>query len=80
MLTYRMLSRTNPPERPLISLLSSLNSSKTEFLLTGLSHLSKIDHSSLSNTHSTRKLGFIFAENLSFLDLHFPNLSDIIIH
>jgi len=46
-----------------------LNSSKTEFLLIGLSkQLAKI------NTHSARNLGFIFDEHLTFSDqisLHF---------
>jgi len=49
--------------------LLSLNSSKTEFLLIGLSkQLAKIHNSSLSTTHSVRNLGFIFDEHLSFSD------------
>ena len=40
--------------------LLTLNSSKTEFLLIGLSkQLAKIDNSSLSTTHSAHNLGFI---------------------
>ena len=49
--------------------LLSLNSSKTEFLLIGLSkQLAKIHNSSFSTTHSARNLGFIFDEHLSFSD------------
>ena len=49
--------------------LLTLNSSKTEFLLIGLSkQLAKIHNSSLSTTHSARNLGFIFDEHLSFSD------------
>ena len=49
--------------------LLTLNSSKTEFLVIGLKQqLSKIDNSSLSTTHSSRNLGFIFDENLTFCD------------
>ena len=49
--------------------LSTLNSSKTEFLLIGLSkQLAKIHNSSLSTIHSPRNLGFIFDEHLSFSD------------
>ena len=52
-----------------------LNSSKTEFLLIGLSkQLAKINNSSLTTTHSARNLGFIFDEHLTFSDqisLHF---------
>jgi len=49
--------------------LLTLNSSKTEFLLIGLSkQLAKIHNSSLSTTHSACNLGFIFDEHLSFSD------------
>ena len=49
--------------------LLTLNSSKTEFLLIGLSkQLAKINHSSLTTTHSARSLGFIFDEHLTFSD------------
>jgi len=49
--------------------LLTLNSSKTEFLLIGLStQLAKINNSSLTTTHSARKLGFIFDEHLTFSD------------
>jgi len=49
--------------------LLTLNSSKTEFLLIGLSkQLSKINNSSLTTTHSARNLGFIFDEHLTFSD------------
>jgi len=45
------------------------NSSKTEFLLIGLSkQLAKINNSSLTTTHSARNLGFIFDEHLTFSD------------
>jgi len=48
--------------------LLTLNSSKTEFLLIGLSkQLAKINNSSLTTTHSARNLGFIFDEHLTFL-------------
>ena len=47
--------------------LLTLNSSKTEFLLIGLSkQLAKIHNCSLSTTHSARNLGFIIDEHLSF--------------
>ena len=47
--------------------LLTLNSSKTEFLITGLKQqLSKIDNTSLNTTHSARNLGFIFDEQLTF--------------
>ena len=46
--------------------LLTLNSSKTEFLLIGLSkQLAKINNSSLTTTHSARNLGFIFDEHLT---------------
>ena len=46
-----------------------LNSSKTEFLLIGLSkQLATINNSSLTTTHSARNLGFIFDEHLTFSD------------
>ena len=46
-----------------------LNSSKTEFLLIGLSkQIAKINNSSLTTTHSARNLGFIFDEHLTFSD------------
>ena len=49
--------------------LLALNSSKTEFLLIGLSkQLAKINNSSLTTTHSARHLGFIFDEHLTFSD------------
>ena len=49
--------------------LLTLNSSKTEFLLVGLSkQLAKINNSSLTTTHSARNLGFIFDEHLTFSD------------
>ena len=53
------------------SILLSLNSSKTEFLLIGLKRqLSKIHNSSTSidTTQSARNLGFISDEHLSFSD------------
>jgi len=47
--------------------LVTLNYSKTEFLLIGLSkQLAKIHNSSLSTTYSAHNLGFIFDEHLSF--------------
>ena len=48
--------------------LLTLNSSKIEFLLIGLKQLSKIQHCSLTTTHSARNLGFIFDEHLTFSD------------
>ena len=49
--------------------LLTLNSSKTEFLLIGLSkQFAKINNSSLTTTHSARNLGFIFDEHLTFSD------------
>ena len=48
--------------------LLTLNSSKTEFLLTGLEQLAKIQNCPLSTTNSARNLGFIFNEHLSFSD------------
>jgi len=46
--------------------LLTLNSSKTEFVLIGLSkQLAKINNSSLATTHSARNLGFIFDEHLT---------------
>jgi len=49
--------------------LLTLNSSKTEFLLIGLSkQLAKINNSSLTTTHSARNLGLIFDEHLTFSD------------
>ena len=49
--------------------LLTLNSSKTEFLLIGLTkQLAKIHNSSLNTTHSARNLGFIFDEHLTFSD------------
>ena len=49
--------------------LLTLNSSKTEFLLIGLSkQLAKINNSSLTTTHSARNLGFIYDEHLTFFD------------
>ena len=46
----------------------TLNFSKTEFLLSGLSkQLAKIHNSSLNTTHSAGNLGFIFDEHLTFL-------------
>ena len=47
----------------------TLNFSKTEFLLIGLSkQLAKINNSSLTTTHSARNLGFIFDEHFTFSD------------
>jgi len=47
--------------------LLTLNSSKTEFLLIGLSkQLAKINNSSLTTTQSARNLGFIFDEHFTF--------------
>jgi len=49
--------------------LLTLNSSKTEFVLIGLSkQLAKLNNSSLTTTHSARNLGFIFDEHLTFSD------------
>ena len=49
--------------------LLTLNSSKTEFLLIGLSkQLAKINNSSLTTTYCARNLGFIFDEHLTFSD------------
>jgi len=49
--------------------LLTLNSSKTEFLLIGLSvQLAKISNSSVTTTHSARHLGFIFDEQPPFSD------------
>ena len=49
--------------------LLTLNSSKTEFLLIGLSkQLAKISNSSLTTTHAARNLGFTFDEHLTFCD------------
>jgi len=49
--------------------LLTLNSSKTEFLLTGFpQQLAKINTSSLITTHSARNLGFSFDEHLTFSD------------
>ena len=49
--------------------LLTLNSSKTEFLLIGLSkQLAKINNSSLTTTHSARNLSFFFDEHLTFSD------------
>jgi len=49
--------------------LLTLNSSTTEFLLIGLSkQLAKINHPSLTTTHSARNLGIIFDEHLTFSD------------
>ena len=46
----------------------TLNSSKTEFLLIGLSkQLAKISNSSLATTHSARNLGFINMNTSLFL-------------
>ena len=49
--------------------LLTLNSSKTEFVLIGLSkQLAKINNSSFNATHSVRTLGFTFDERLTFSD------------
>jgi len=51
--------------------LSTLNrhSSKTEFVLIGLKQqLAKINSCSIDTAHSTRNLGFIFDEHISFSD------------
>ena len=56
--------------------LLTLNSSKTEFLLIGLSkQLAKIKSSLLTTTHSARNLGFIFDEHLTFSDQISSHLS-----
>jgi len=53
--------------------LLTLNSSKTEFLLIGLSkQLAKINNSSLTTTHSSRNLGFIFICQKSYLVFYHP--------
>jgi len=47
----------------------TLNSSKTEFLLIGLSkQFAKISNSSLNTTCSAQNIGFIFDEHLTFSD------------
>jgi len=49
--------------------LLTLNSSKTEFLLTGLKkQLAKIHNSLINTTQSAHNLVFIFDEHLSFSD------------
>ena len=49
--------------------LLTLNSSKTELLLTGLSkQLAKVNNSSPTTTHSARNIGFIFDEHFTFSD------------
>ena len=49
--------------------LSTLNSSKTEFLFIGLKQqLAKLQNISLNTTHSARNVCFIFDENLTFSD------------
>jgi len=49
--------------------LLTLNSSKTEFLLTGLKkQLYKICNSSLNTTHFAGNLGFIFGEHRTFFN------------
>ena len=49
--------------------LSTLSSSKTEFLFIGLKQqLAELQNISLNTTHSARNLGFIFDENLTFSD------------
>ena len=49
--------------------LLTLNSSRTEFLLIGLTRqLAKIDNSPLNTILSARNLGFIFDEHLTFSD------------
>ena len=51
------------------SVLLTLNSSKTEFLLIGLKQqLSKIQDCSFTTTHSARNLGYIFDEHLTLSD------------
>jgi len=54
----------------------TLNTSKTEFLLIGLKQqqLAKINSCSLDTVNSTRSLGFIFDEHLTFSD-QIPGLS-----
>jgi len=53
----------------MIANLRTLNSSKTDFLLIGLSkQLAKINNSSLTTTLSARNLGLIFDEHLPFSD------------
>jgi len=47
--------------------LLTLNPSKTEFLLIGLSkQLAKINNPLLTTTHSAQNLGIIFDEHLTF--------------
>jgi len=54
---------------------TTLNSSKTEFLLVGLpQQLAKINTSSLITTHSARNLGFIFDEHITFSDQNICSL------
>jgi len=54
--------------------LLTMNSSKTEFLFSGLSkQLAKINNSSLNTTHSVRNLGFIFDEHSPFLTRSHPS-------
>jgi len=54
--------------------LLTMNSSKTEFLFSGLSkQLAKINNSSLTTTHSVRNLGFIFDEHSPFLTRSHPS-------
>jgi len=54
--------------------LLTLNSSKTEFLLTGLKQqLAKISSCSLDTVHSARNLGFIFHEHRQLI--FWPDIS-----
>ena len=77
MQTTRNSSSFHPPDfhsslnrlQDILQQILTLNSSKTEFLLTGLKQqLAKIHHPSLNCTHSDRNLGFIFDEHLTFSD------------
>ena len=59
---------TDSKQPPSVHTVLTLNSSKTEFLLIGLSkQLAKINNS-LTTTHSARNLGFIFDEHLTISD------------
>ena len=64
LLTFRiLLSRSLPGWLPIFT----LNPSKTEFLLIGLTkQLAKIHNSSRNTTYSACNLGFIFDEHLTF--------------
>jgi len=58
--------------------LLTLNSCKTEFLLTGLSKkLTKIHNSSLNTTHSARNFGFTFDEHHTVVECIVATALDI---